>query len=361
MSGTGRKAEKLIEYLALDGYATRLCSLQVTRDALSWTRFCGSLSLVLVVLLFLSGAFMMFYYSPTPGAAYDSVDFAQFSLPFGDVVRGVHYYAWNLLLIVLGLHLAGTFLTAAYKAPRQLVWVSGMLIMLVVPAFIITGDLLPWDQKGYWTTQVRNSIISSVPLLGDFILRLLQGGSRTGIVALTRFYVLHSLFLPCLLVVLIAIHFHFLAHRGLSEPLRESKLDRGCVPLVPDLVNRWLILFVLVAVVLGLGCRSLAGSPGQPGRSHGLIIRAQAGVVGALSQSAGQHFPGSRHVYRHRRYSRGSGRIAHGAAFPGSLSRAPSAAAEEIDVGCRHHPGFAGGALHHGLYRTLPDTPPVRN
>ena len=78
---------------------------------------------------------MMFYYSPTPGAAYDSVDFAQFSLPFGDVVRGVHCYAWNLLLIVLGLHLAGTFLTAAYKAPRQLVWVSGMLIMLVVPAF----------------------------------------------------------------------------------------------------------------------------------------------------------------------------------------------------------------------------------
>jgi ubiquinol-cytochrome c reductase cytochrome b subunit len=124
--------------------------------------------------------------------------------------------------------------------------------MLVVPAFIITGDLLPWDQKGYWTTQVRNSIISSVPLLGDFILRLLQGGSRTGIVALTRFYVLHSLFLPCLLVVLMAIHFHFLAHRGLAEPLRESKLDRGCVPLVPDLVNRWLILFVTVAVVLGL-------------------------------------------------------------------------------------------------------------
>jgi ubiquinol-cytochrome c reductase cytochrome b subunit len=252
MSGTGRKAEKLIEYLALDGYATRLCSLQVTRGALSWTRFCGSLSLVLVVLLFLSGAFMMFYYSPTPGAAYDSVDFAQFSLPFGDVVRGVHYYAWNLLLIVLGLHLAGTFLTAAYKAPRQLVWVSGILIMLVVPAFIITGDLLPWDQKGYWTTQVRSSIISSAPLLGDFILRLLQGGSRTGIVALTRFYVLHSLFLPCLLVVLIAIHFHFLAHRGLSEPLRGSKSERSCMPFVPDLVNRWLILFVTVAVVLGL-------------------------------------------------------------------------------------------------------------
>ncbi len=252
MNGTGHPSEKLLTFLALDRYASRLCGLRVADNALSWTRFCGSLSLVLVVLLFLSGAFMMFYYSPTPGAAYDSVDFSQFSLPFGDVVRGVHYYAWNLLLVVLGLHLAGTFLTAAYKAPRQLVWVSGVLVLLVVPLCIITGDLLPWDQKGYWTTQVRNSIISSVPLVGDFMLRLLQGGPRTGTVALTRFYVLHCVFLPLLVVKLIAIHFHFLAQRGLSEPLGEGKADRGCVPLIPDMLNRWMLLFVACALLLGL-------------------------------------------------------------------------------------------------------------
>lgn len=252
MNGARKPSEKLMEFLAVDRYAAFLCSLQVSRDALTWTRFCGSLSLVLVVLLFLSGAFMMFYYSPSPGAAYDSVDFAQFSIPFGEAVRGVHYYAWNLLLITLGLHLAGTFLTAAYKSPRQLVWVSGVLIALIVPAFIITGDLLPWDQKGYWTTQVRNSIISSVPVIGDFALHLLQGGSRTGIVALTRFYVLHSLFLPGLLVLLIAIHLHFLAHRGLAEPLHEGKGNRGSMPFLPDLIVRWLLLFIGVAVLLGL-------------------------------------------------------------------------------------------------------------
>jgi ubiquinol-cytochrome c reductase cytochrome b subunit len=252
MKGSQNPPETLMEYLGVDRYAAKLCSLQVSRDALTWTRFCGSLSLVLVILLFLSGAFMMFYYSPSPGAAYDSVDFAQFSLPFGDVVRGVHYYSWNLLLTVLGLHLAGTFLTAAHKAPREMVWVSGVLIFLVVPAFIVTGDLLPWDQKGYWTTQVRNSIISSVPVLGDFALRLLQGGPRTGIVALTRFYVLHSLFLPGVLILLIAVHFHFLAHRGLSEPLGESKVGRSTMPFIPDMISRWLILFVVVAVALGL-------------------------------------------------------------------------------------------------------------
>jgi ubiquinol-cytochrome c reductase cytochrome b subunit len=106
-----------------------------------------------------------------------------------------------------------------------MVWVSGVLIFLVVPAFIVTGDLLPWDQKGYWTTQVRNSIISSVPVFGDFALRLLQGGPRTGIVALTRFYVLHSLFLPGLLILLIGIALSFLPSGPVRTPSREKGGD----------------------------------------------------------------------------------------------------------------------------------------
>jgi len=255
---------KLLEYLALEKHYDRIRSMEVPSDGLTWTRFCGSLSLALVVLLFLSGAFMALYYSPTPGAAYDSVDYAQFSLPFGDVLRGVHYYAWNLLLVVMGLHLAGTFLVGAYKGPRQLVWVSGVMVILVVPAFIITGDLLPWDQKGYWSTQVRNSIISSVPVVGDFLLRLLQGGPRTGIVALTRFYVLHIIFLPCLLAFLIAVHYHFLTNRGLSEPLFGKQENRKTVKLFPNMFNRWLVLFVVVAVVLGLVARHWPAPLGDP-------------------------------------------------------------------------------------------------
>lgn len=252
MNGVGQAPGKLLSFLALDRHAARVCETRVAGDALSWTRFCGSLSLALIILLFFSGAFMMFYYSPTPAAAYDSVDFAQFSLPFGDIVRGVHYWAWNLLLVVLGLHVAGTFLVAAYKEPRQLVWVSGVLTLLVVPLCIVTGDLLPWDQKGYWTTQVRNSIISSVPLVGDFMLRLLQGGPRTGTVALTRFYVLHCVFLPLLMVKLIAIHFHFLAHKGLSVSIVPGKTPRRTISLFPGLLERWLVLFIACALALGL-------------------------------------------------------------------------------------------------------------
>ena len=127
-----------------------------------------------------------------------------------------------------------------------------MLVMLIVPAFIITGDLLPWDQKGFWSTQVRNSIMSSVPLVGDLLVRLLQGGPRTGIVALTRFYVLHTIILPGLLLLLIAVHFHFLGHRGISGPLSGDERNRPEVPFVPTILNRWLVLFLAVAIVLGL-------------------------------------------------------------------------------------------------------------
>jgi ubiquinol-cytochrome c reductase cytochrome b subunit len=129
----------------------------------------------------------------------------------------------------------------AYKSPRQLLWVSGVLIMLLIPALIITGDLLPWDQNGFWTTQVRISIIASVPIVGDFIVRLIQGGPLTGIVALTRFYVLHILFLPALLIFLIVVHFHF---------KKESQPET--ISFFPRLVNRWLLLFLGVTMALGI-------------------------------------------------------------------------------------------------------------
>ena len=248
----GNQTDTLSEMLALGDMIARLKSLRVPDDVLAWHRFSGALLLVLLVLLFLSGAFMTFYYSPAPGAAYDSVDYALFSVPFGDVIKGIHYYSWNIFLIVMGLHLVRAFIFGAYKSPRQLLWVSGVLIMLLIPALIITGDLLPWDQNGFWTTQVRISIIASVPVVGDFVVRLIQGGPLTGIVALTRFYVLHILFLPALLIFLLVIHFHFIRHHGISGPFFKDESQRPTISFFPQLVNRWLILFLVVTAALGL-------------------------------------------------------------------------------------------------------------
>ncbi len=247
-----KRDSKLLEFLCLERMAERLLTFEVSKDSLSLTRFLGSLALVLTFLLFLSGTFMAFYYTPVPGTAYDSVDFAMFNLPFGTIVKGVHHYSWNLLLIVMGLHLCQSLVFGSYKAPRQMIWVSGVIIFLFVPLFIITGDLLPWDQKGYWSTQVRLSIISLVPGVGELTSRLFLGGSLTGVVALTRFYILHILVLPGVLIFLLAIHFHFIYYRGLTDPLNSGTSSRPGILFFPNFVNRWLILFIMATLILGV-------------------------------------------------------------------------------------------------------------
>jgi ubiquinol-cytochrome c reductase cytochrome b subunit len=248
---------------ARGGFA-KLLQVEAPADAICWHRFFGALQLALIGLLFLSGALMAFAYTPVPGTAYDSVDYFQFSLPLGTVVRGVHHYAWNLLLVVMGLHLLRALILGAYKAPRQIVWISGVAFFLLMPLFIITGDLLPWDQKGYWSTQVRFSIIASIPVAGDFLVQLFRGGSLTGIVALTRLYVLHILLLPCALVVLIGLHLYFLATRGLSGPLSNDETPRPKVPFMPVIVNRWLAVFIVSAIGLGLVAWQWPAALGDP-------------------------------------------------------------------------------------------------
>ncbi|MDF1592468.1 MAG: cytochrome b N-terminal domain-containing protein [Desulfobacterales bacterium] len=257
-------ADLLIANLGLEQIVASLSELQIRRDAITWHRFFGALNLVLLVLLFLSGSVMAFYYSPVPGTAYDSVDFALFSLPFGTIIKGIHHYSWNILLVVMGVHLLRSFVVGAYKAPRQMVWISGVVFLVIVPMFIITGDLLPWDQKGYWSTRVRLSIIHSIPFIGDLAVRFLQGGPLTGIVAVTRFYVLHTLFLPGMLVLAMAVHFHFILYRGLSEPLFGEERSVRRISFLPGILNRWLLLFLIVTAVLGLVSQHWTAPLGDP-------------------------------------------------------------------------------------------------
>jgi ubiquinol-cytochrome c reductase cytochrome b subunit len=223
-------------------------------------------ALALLVLLFGSGAAMTVYYSPTPGAAYDSVDYAQFRVPFGEVVRGVHVYSWNLLLIVMGVHLGRAFLVAAYRAPWQWTWISAVLVALLLPAFVVTGDLLPWNQSGYWSTQVRLSIVSSVPLVGEFLVALLRGSGHIGVVTLTRFYVLHVLLLPCALLLLLAWHARSVK-RGLegNPSLRDGAPHSWAAIL--GAVDRGLIVLLVIALVLGwtaLQWPAALGDPADP-------------------------------------------------------------------------------------------------
>lgn len=178
----------------------------------------GSATLFLLIVQVLTGIFLAFYYVPSPEHAYHSVVQITEELPLGWLVRGMHKWAAHLVVVLVVLHLLRVLFMAAYKYPRELTWVAGVFLLLVVLAFGFTGYLLPWDQRAYWATVVGTHIASYAPLVGDFIMKLLRGGPEVGVRTLGRFYAFHTLFLPAFLVGLAAAHLAMVIKQGIAPP-----------------------------------------------------------------------------------------------------------------------------------------------
>lgn len=224
-----------------------------------WGHIFGALALFCLVILFVTGAAMMFYYSPTPDQAYASVQFIEHYLPFGRFVRSMHYWAGRLIVPLLIILLVRVFLWGAYKKPRQMIWVSGVLLLLCVIALGLTGYALPWDQKAYWGTAVRLKIAEGIPFIGKAVATFLRGGETLGAVTLMRFYVLHVFLLPILTLLLVAWHIRQVHHLGVTPPwVRVDEEDKVEKPqkLHPDQTARVAVgALVLTAVLIWLSFR----------------------------------------------------------------------------------------------------------
>ena len=179
----------------------------------------GGITFFLFVMLAVTGYFMTLYYVPSPTQAYDAVDYLTFEVPMGQVIRGVHHWSANLMMVTIFLHMIRVFIYGAYKKPREINWMSGVCLLCLVMGFGFTGYLLPWDQKAYWATRVGTSVIGTVPVVGDYAMRIMRGGSDLGALTLTRFYTLHVLFLPLGTVILMIAHFVMIRKQGISTPL----------------------------------------------------------------------------------------------------------------------------------------------
>jgi len=182
--------------------------------------FCfGGITFFLFVMLAVTGYFMTLYYVPSPEQAYDAVDYLTFEVPMGQVIRGVHHWSGNLMMVTIFLHMLRVFIYGAYKKPREINWISGVFLFCLVMGFGFTGYLLPWDQKAFWATKVGTSIMGTVPVAGDYALRLMRGGTDLGALTLTRFYTLHVLFLPLVTGIFLIGHFVMIRKQGISTPL----------------------------------------------------------------------------------------------------------------------------------------------
>jgi ubiquinol-cytochrome c reductase cytochrome b subunit len=183
-----------------------------------WFFTLGSVLLGLLGVQLLTGAFLTLYYAPTPDHAYDSVRFITSSFA-GRLVRGLHHYGASFIIVAVVLHLLRVVLFGSYKKPRELTWISGIVLLLLILKFALTGYLLPWDQRAYWATVVTVNIARLTPLAGDAVAAALQGGASIGALTLTRWYAVHVIFLPALLVMLIAAHIVLMRRQGISGPV----------------------------------------------------------------------------------------------------------------------------------------------
>ncbi len=183
-----------------------------------WLYTLGSVTLFLFILQVTTGIFMAMSYAPTPDHAYDSVRYLTEEAPFGWLLRGLHVWGASAMIVVVLLHLLRTFFTGAYKFPREATWLSGVVLLLLVIGFGFTGYLLPWNQRSYWATEVGTRIAAQAPLLGPTIARVLRGGREIGAQTLTRFYAVHVLLLPAVVVALLGLHLFLVVRQGISAP-----------------------------------------------------------------------------------------------------------------------------------------------
>ena len=179
----------------------------------------GGITFFLFIMLAATGYIMTIYYIPSPDHAYDSLDYITYEVAMGSIIRGVHYWAANLMVITCVLHMVRVYIYGAFKKPQELNWMSGVLLFMLVLTFGFTGYLLPWDQTAYWGTKVGSSMMGTIPFAGDFALKLMRGGTRLGALTLARFYSLHVIFLPMITMLLLGVHFFMIRRLGLSKPL----------------------------------------------------------------------------------------------------------------------------------------------
>lgn len=191
----------------------------VPKHAIRWYFCLGGITFALFLIQGVTGILLSLYYRPTPGEAYESILFIMNNVRFGWLIRSIHSWSATLMIAFCLAHMLRVFLTGSYKNPRELNWVAGTLLLLLTLAFGFTGYLLPWDQKALWGSTVGSEILGIIPGIGPWLLGLLRGGADITGLTLTRFYGLHMLVLPVLVVVFLAIHFIIIRRQGISGPL----------------------------------------------------------------------------------------------------------------------------------------------
>jgi quinol-cytochrome oxidoreductase complex cytochrome b subunit len=242
------------------------------RFTLTWGL--GGMAAVLVLLQLFSGTLLKFAYGPVPTQAYDSLVRLQEGFLFGRLVRNMHFWSANLLVVVVCLHGLRVFFSGGFHPPRRLNWVVGLSLFILVLLSNLTGYLLPWNQLAYWATTICVGVLEYIPLVGSRLQQIVLGGPQIGPATLRNFFALHTAVFPALIVMLMAFHFWRVRKAGglviPRAPAEEPEEKPAMVPTHPDLLLREAAMALAViagVLVLALVSDAPMGQPANPGLS----------------------------------------------------------------------------------------------
>jgi cytochrome b6 len=207
-----------------------------------WYYF-GGMSLFLFVVQIVTGSLLLLYYRPSAGEAYESVQFIMTRVSFGWLVRSIHAWSANLMILFLFIHMFSCYFLKAYRKPRELTWVSGCGLMGLALALGFSGYLLPWNEVSYFATAIGTETPKVIPGAGEFIVKFLRGGNEITGATLTRFFAWHVAILPGTMALLLGAHLMFIQAQGMSVP-RGAEVRRQ-LPFFPNFLYREMLAWVL--------------------------------------------------------------------------------------------------------------------
>jgi len=215
----------------------------------------GGMAVVLVGMLFVTGLMLKFAYQPVPDQAYASIVNLQNTVLFGRLIRNIHHWSGNALLLVVFLHFLRVFFTGAFQPPRQFNWVLGLVMFLLVLGSNFTGYLLPWDQLAFWAITICTGMLEYIPGIGVGLKKMISGGNEIGPATLSNFFAVHTAVIPACLLILMPFHFwRVRKSKGLVIPRspQQDPADKGeSVATIPNLIIRELaVAAVLIALIM---------------------------------------------------------------------------------------------------------------
>jgi cytochrome b6 len=233
--------------------------------------YLGGMALFLFLVQVTTGILLLLYYRPSSAEAFESVQYVMADVPFGWLIRSIHSWGANLFVGVVFLHLISVFFLKAYRAPREMTWVSGAALLFLALGFGFSGYLLPWNTLAFFATKVGTDVPAQIPLVGHLLSRILRGGSDVSGATLSRFYGIHVAILPAITTLILGAHLLLVQRHGMSVP-RSVKGTRRSIPFVPDFLMRdmvgWLAAVGLLAALaaffpweLGIKADPFASAP----------------------------------------------------------------------------------------------------